>query len=712
MRRFCRIRATPAAHRFEQVFYRSPVRTEEVAMRWDSLRLIEDQPEALIERSTVVRTIDTPEFRGVTFYEIHARSIINKVPAVSRVPFTWTINPYRGCTHACNYCIGGDTPILMADGRTKPISQVRVGDEIFGTERRGTYRRYVKTMVIDHWRTMKLAYRITLANGTQVIASADHRFLSDRGWKYVTDGVHQRPHLTTNNKLMGIGVFAEPPKKDADYRRGYLCGMIRGDGTVGHYIANKPDGRKQTVHRFRLALVDHEALERSRRYLAGFGIPTTEFTFQEATSTRKRVEAIRNQTKVGVQAIEELIQWPVDPPSEWRKGFIAGIFDAEGHLGATSQGHMLRICNTDTEILDRISEYLDQFCFSSVRESADLDRAKPIFNIRLLGGLREQLRFFHTFDPAITRKMPIEGRAVKSDGRTEVLGVEPVGLEMPMYDITTGTGDFVAHGVISHNCFARKTHEYLDFDSGADFDSRIVVKVNAGELVRRELAAARWGGEPIAMGTNVDCYQRAEGRYRLMPGILGALRDARNPFSILTKGTLILRDLPLLQEAAELTEVGTAVSVGFLDQELWRLYEPGTPSPLRRLEVCATLNEGGIGCGVLMGPVLPYLTDSPRQIDAAVRQIAAAGATSVSAIPLHLRPGAREWFFRALQEHHPELVAPYRRLYGRGAYAPKEFQERIARRVREAAHKYGLDRRPARREAPARPAAPEQLPLL
>ena len=266
------------------------------------------------------------------------------------------------------------------------------------------------------------------------------------------------------------------------------------------------------------------------------------------------------------------------------------------------------------------------------------------------------------------------------------------------------------HGCVY--CFARRTHEYLDFDSGADFDSRIVVKVNAPELVRRELAAPRWAGEHIAMGTNVDCYQRAEGRYRLMPGIIGALRDSRNPFSILTKGSLILRDLPLLQEAAERTEVGTAVSVGILDRDLSRAYEPGTPSPRKRLQVCAALNDGGIGCGVLMGPILPYLSDSPRQIDAAVRQIAAAGATSVSAIPLHLRPGAREWFFRALREHHPELVGPYQRLYGRGAYAPKEFQERISRRVHEAAQRYGMDRRPVRREPAPEPPRPEQLPLL
>src|SRR5262252_265950 len=160
-------------------------------------------------------------------------------------------------------------------------------------------------------------------------------------------------------------------------------------------------------------------------------------------------------------------------------------------------------------------------------------------------------------------------------------------------------------------CFARRSHTYLDLDFGHDFDSKIVVKVNAPDLVRRELAAPRWRGEPIAMGTNVDCYQRAEGRYRLMPGILAALRDAANPFSILTKGTLILRDADLLAEAAGLTDVGLAVSVGSADDDLCRVLEPGAPSPLRRLEVCAAFTGRGMPCAVLMGPVVPFLSDSP-----------------------------------------------------------------------------------------------------
>ncbi|MFG3043726.1 Rv2578c family radical SAM protein [Streptomyces sp. NPDC048202] len=239
-------------------------------------------------------------------------------------------------------------------------------------------------------------------------------------------------------------------------------------------------------------------------------------------------------------------------------------------------------------------------------------------------------------------------------------------------------------------CFARKTHSYLDLDTGLGFDSQIVVKVNAPEVLRRQLASPRWGGEHVAMGTNVDCYQRAEGRYQLMPGIIDALTERANPFSVLTKGTLILRDLDRLVRAAEVTDVGISVSVGFTDPELWRTVEPGTPAPERRLDVVRTLGEHGIGCAVLMAPVIPFLSDRPGQLRDTVRAIAESGATSVTPLVLHLRPGAREWFMSWLAQHHPHLVARYERLYAGGSYAPTWYQRRVTRQVHELAREYGI----------------------
>jgi len=178
----------------------------------------------------------------------------------------------------------------MADGRTRPIGEVRVGDQIYGTVIRGRYRRYVITEVLAHWSTIKSAYRVTLEDGTRLFCSGDHRFLTDRGWKYVIGtqcgGPLQRPHLTVNNEMMGVGAFAGPPKESYDYQRGYLCGMIRGDAHLASYKYQRAGREPGEVHRFRLALTDKEALDRTRDYLRRADISTTEFLFAEATSTR------------------------------------------------------------------------------------------------------------------------------------------------------------------------------------------------------------------------------------------------------------------------------------------------------------------------------------------------------------------------------------------------------------------------------------------
>jgi DNA repair photolyase len=283
-----------------------------------------------------------------------------------------------------------------------------------------------------------------------------------------------------------------------------------------------------------------------------------------------------------------------------------------------------------------------------------------------------------------------------------ILNKVPGGSRMP-FEWTVNPYRGCSHSCVY--CFARRTHEYLELDSGLDFDSKIVVKVNAPELLRRQLTTSRWAGNHIAMGTNVDPYQRAEGRYRLMPGILEALRDARNPFSILTKGTLALRDLGLLCQAAKVTDVSVNVSVGFVDETLWRQVEPGTPAPRARLGVCRTLTESGIGCGVLMAPILPYLTDSPSQLEATVCAIAEAGARSVTPLVLHLRPGAREWYLAWLHREYPQLVPRYHELYGRGAYAPKAYQRAISAQVAELARRYDVGSVPPSRtrQRPVRP---------
>ncbi|MGH2683989.1 MAG: intein-containing Rv2578c family radical SAM protein, partial [Actinomycetota bacterium] len=332
------------------------------------------------------------EFRDLEFLHVRARRIINEVPKASRMPFRYTINAYRGCSHACSYCVSGETPVLMADGTTRAIAELRVGDEIYGTEVRGCYRRYVKTTVLDHWSTVRSAYRVSLEDGTTLIASGDHRFLSDRGWKHVIgaeQGPLQRPHLTTNNKLMGTGRFAIGPKHDESYERGYLCGMVRGDAHVGRHAVVR-GGRSEVRYQFRLARVDVEPLKRTQRYLARRGVETGEYAFSAGTPARKPLRAIRAQSRAAFDRVSELVAWPDDPDEEWTRGFLAGIFDAEGSYSCG----IVRVCNTDPAIVGAIMAGLDRFAFDYRVERRD--GPKPMQSVRLLGGLTEHLRFFHT----------------------------------------------------------------------------------------------------------------------------------------------------------------------------------------------------------------------------------------------------------------------------------------------------------------------------
>ncbi len=655
----------------------------------------------------LLRSVRTPEFAGTVFHEVEAKSALNRVPGTSPMPFRWTVNPYRGCSHACVYCLGPGTRILLADGRTRPIAELQVGDAVLGTEIVDGRRCYVRTTVLAHWATVKQAYRVRLAGGTELLAGGEHRFLTTAGWRHVRSGwcrSGRRPRLRVGSTLLGPGPSGPTREHTLGYRRGYLCGVIRADG-------EDESGRS-----FPSEDLELEALGRAHHFLAAsasdrpVGARPAAVGAAPGGAEPGRIAPPPVMPAGASTSIADAVRWPPDAGDDWCAGFLAGVVDVRG---AAVRGE-LRIRPPGAEMLGRVAGALHRLGFRFVVETD----GSP--SVRLLGGVPAFVRFQHLVDPAVFQRRDLGGAPVGGGSAAlEVEAVVPAG-EQVLFDITTGTGDFVADGAVSHNCFARNTHTYLDLDAGADFDSQIVVKVNVARVLERELRAPRWAQEPVAMGTNTDPYQRAEGRYRLMPGVIGALARSGTPFSVLTKGTVMARDLPQLLAAAADVPVQLGVSIALLDRGLQAGLEPGTPTPAARLELVRRITDAGLPCGVMVAPVLPLLTDSVEALDALLEQIAAAGAGGASVLALHLRPGTREWFLDWLGREHPRLVGPYARLYRRGAYVDPEYSKALGQRVTPLLRRHGLTggvstvRQPLVPAADAADVAPsgEQLRLL
>ena len=475
--------------------------------------------------------------------------------------------------------------------------------------------------------------------------------MTERGWKFVTGTEHgsaRRPHLTVNNTLMGTGRFVSgPDESDEEYRRGYLSGMIRGDGYLGLHAYERPGRSPATVHAFRLALVDTEALARVQHYLGEFGVSVHTRVFQQAVGDRQQVNSISTGARASVERIRELIGWPLDHGQAWRRGFLAGIFDAEGSF---SSG-ILRMCNTDSELIGRITDCLQSFAFGFAMEMTP-GTNRPVHVVRLTGGLPAHLRFWHTIGNAISRKRDIEGAALKSSAALEIVSIEPLGDTVPLFDITTGTGDFIADGVVSHNCYARPFHEYLGFSAGLDFETKILVKQNAPELLRRELMAPSWQPQLLVMSGVTDCYQPAERRLEITRRCLAVLAEFRNPVHIVTKSHLVTRDVDLLAELASHGAASVTLSITSLDPEVARRMEPRASSPRDRLDALSRLSAAGIPCAVNVAPVVPGLTD--HELPAILAAAKEAGASSARYMFVRLPFAVKDLFQEWLVEHYPE----------------------------------------------------------
>jgi DNA repair photolyase len=365
-----------------------------------------------------------------------------------------------------------------------------------------------------------------------------------------------------------------------------------------------------------------------------------EFVFQRAVGDRQQMNAVRTQSLAKVQRICELLAYPTHPSPSWRCGFLAGIYDAEGSY---SSG-ILRISNTDQRIVDTITDSLRTLGLGFALEARSLENRKPIQVVRLSGGLPACLRLWHSIGNAIARKRDFEGAAVKSSAALEVESIEPLGDTVQLFDITTGTGDFIADGVVSHNCFARPFHEYLGFSAGLDFETKILVKEQAPELLRRELMSPKWEPQLLVMSGVTDCYQPSERKLEITRRCLGVLAEFRNPVHIVTKSHLVTRDVDHLGELASFGAASVTLSITSLDPEVARRMEPRASAPRERLE--------GIPCGVNVAPVVPGITD--HELPAILAAAKDAGAVWATFMFVRLPHAVKDLFQDWLSEHYPD----------------------------------------------------------
>jgi DNA repair photolyase len=593
------------------------------------------------------------------------------------VPFDVSLNPYRGCEHGCSYCLHGDTLILTSRGDQVPLRTIRPGDAIMGTARSGRYRKLVTTVVSDAWQTMRTAYRVTLGDGTTLLASADHRFLTRRGWKHVvgsTSGRRRRPHLTPNDTLLGTGYVDRPPEPaGTDFALGYLSGVIRGDGTIGQYEYGRRDRLDRQSH-FRLAMKDPEALDRARLHLTENGITTWRRTFSAASKERARMEAIGTHAALQVERLRDLIAFPSRPGGSWLRGFLGGIFDAEGSL----RDGVIRLSNAEPTILKWVRLALDHFELPYAVDRGHRGVRRPVQSIRITGGIKSVVSFLQLADPAITRKRRIDGHALKSTVPLQVAMVENCRIDCEMFDITTGTGDFIANGVVSHNCYARPTHEYLGLSAGLDFERVILVKEDAPERLAAELAAPSWVPKTLALSGVTDPYQPIERRLEITRRCLQVLAAHRNPVGVITKNALVLRDLDVLAELAAVGAARVTVSITTLDEDLRRVLEPRTSTASRRLAAVRALADAGVSVGVNVAPIIPGLND--HEVPAILGAAAEAGAQGASYTMLRLPGAVAEVFAQWLRHHRPEraerVLARVRDAHG-GSLSGARFGERM-----------------------------------
>jgi len=605
------------------------------------------------------------------------------------VGFRFSLNPYRGCEHGCVYCLGPDTPVLHADMTWRPIGEVQVGDVLVGFDEQpapGTTRTLRPALVEAVWWSRRPSVRL-VTDETSVTTTPGHRWLpwGDSRWS-------RTARLAPGRRLRRIPMVAADPDDD-DYRLGYFAGLALGDGTFRWQPGRRSDRRGRPAADWRVALVDEAPLLRLVDFLASAGVEAHVRALAAEAAARKALLTVAIRSLARLAVIHGLLTAERDTRS-YRRGFVAGFFDADG-----SNAGSRRVFRVDRSALERVRSHAAALGFAFDLESP---RDGTAGTLRLRGRVTERIRFFSVCRPAIARTMQaVVGHEMHADP-APVRAVEP-GSVADVVDIQTSTGTFFAAGLATHNCYARPSHEYLGWSAGLDFERRLLVKEDAPVLLRRALASPRWEPQVVALSGNTDAWQPVERKLEITRRCLEVFSEFRNPVGAITKSALVARDADLFGALARHGAAHVLVSVTTLDAGLARRMEPRAARPERRLDAIRALAAAGVPVGVMIGPVIPGLTDAeiPRILEAAAR----AGATSASWVLLRLPPPVDALFADWLERHYPERKARVLNhvravragrlsdsTFGRRQRGQGEYAKQIAALFAAASRKYGLDR--------------------
>lgn len=521
-----------------------------------------------------------------------------------------------GCQHACSYCLSPDTDILMYDGTSKKLKDVQIGDELVGVKKEDEhYYTFTRTTVTNKTVVKKPAYKITLKNGNTLICSEDHQWLTNRGWKYTTGemvGENRRPYITTANQMLGFySLFNVPQYQETDmYKMGYLRGVVLGDANFKEYHYDRkckkngePNG--ETQYHFRLVLKDENITARASQYLHDFGIIVSEFPFpmiDRQTKERYYVTAIRTASKEYYDRIHDLIQKRDD--AEFVRGFISGIYDAEG---STSDIMVRRFYNTNQEIINDICEGLEKFGFIYTFDKDTITINNKITKtVRIVGGISENLRFSQIFQTAYDSYGLLERIKLKSYKSTElkIESIQKYADDIELIDITTTTRNFIANGVVSHNCYAKSL---LSFRGMWDEQHPAVADI---EKIRRKIKSiAKAGDVPVVrLGGMTDCFQGVERDERVTYETIKALNEAGIEYLIVTKSDLVADDAYMDIMDKDLAHIQVTVTC-FDDKKYEALHYEKAPVPSLRIKAIEKLQRAGFDVALRLSPFIPEFVD-------------------------------------------------------------------------------------------------------